>query len=91
MGKSKAINNDQNLIWIITDNYRRLHTGNDFLNQDVKEIMTKSPITVKSDSLAAEAIEVMNDKSITSLFVVDDKNKTQGIIHIHDYLKFGTV
>ena len=55
----------------------------------VKEIMTKKPICVNKNSLAAKALALMNSKKITSLCVYNDqsKHKTIGVIHIHNILK----
>ena len=55
----------------------------------VKEIMTKNPISINQNSLAAKALALMNSKKITSLCVHNEKNKykTIGIIHIHNILK----
>ena len=59
-------------------------------NMTVKEIMTKNPISIDKNVLAAKALSIMNDKKITSLCVYDKKNKlkTIGIVHIHNILKF---
>ena len=53
--------------------------------------MSKKPISVEKDTLAAKALSIMNDKKITSLCVFNkkNKNKTIGIIHIHNLLKSG--
>ncbi len=55
----------------------------------VKDIMTKNPIGISKDSLAAKALAIMNLKKITSLCVFNDKNKakTIGIIHVHHILQ----
>jgi arabinose-5-phosphate isomerase len=55
----------------------------------VKKIMTKNPISIDKNALAAKALSVMNSKKITSLCVNDknDKLKTIGIIHIHNILE----
>ena len=57
----------------------------------IKSIMTKNPISINKDELAAKAIEVMNRKKITSLCVHGNKNKkkTIGIIHVHDLISAG--
>ena len=51
--------------------------------------MTKKPISVDKDELAAKALSLMNRKKITSLVVKDKKksNKTIGIVHIHTILQ----
>ena len=55
----------------------------------VKEIMTKNPISVEKNCLAAKALSIMNSKKITSLCVFENKNKlkTIGVVHIHNILK----
>ncbi len=55
----------------------------------VREIMTKNPISVEKNCLAAKALAIMNNKKITSLCVFDNKKKqkTIGIVHIHNILK----
>ena len=54
----------------------------------VKEIMTKNPISINKNALAAKALSLMNAKKITSLCVYDkkNKNKTIGVIHVHNIL-----
>ena len=54
----------------------------------VKDLMTKSPISIDKNMLAAKALALMSDNKITSLCVYDKKNKykTIGIIHIHNIL-----
>ena len=55
----------------------------------VKNIMTKNPISIEKDALAAKALAIMNSKKITSLCVHDgkEKNKPIGILHIHNILQ----
>ena len=50
--------------------------------------MTKGPISIDKDALAAKALALMNNKKITSLCVYDKKNKykTIGVLHIHNIL-----
>ena len=76
---------------IITDGeLRRFSQKNQNLhNTLVKEIMTKNPIGVDKNELAAKALSIMNDKKITSLCVYEKKNKlkTIGVLHIHNILQ----
>ena len=80
----------KNTIGIITDGQiRRFNQKKINLNEQlVKKIMTKNPVSIDKDSLAAKALNLMNDKKITSLNVYNKKNKlkTIGIIHIHNIL-----
>lgn len=76
------------LIGVVTDGDLRRHLSDEMLGMDARAVMTAKPVTITSHSLATEALQVMNEKSITSLFVVDD-GKPVGIIHIHDCLRAG--
>ncbi len=75
---------------IITDGQLRRATQKltDISNYLVKKIMTKNPISVHKDILAAQALSIMNSNKITSLCVHKGKNKykTIGILHIHHVL-----
>jgi len=76
---------------IITDGQvRRFNqkTSN-FHNLLVKNIMTKNPIGIDKNELAAKALSIMNLKKITSLVVFNKRKKlnTIGIIHIHNILR----
>ena len=76
---------------IITDGeLRRFGQKNQNIhNTLVKEIMTKNPIGINKDELAAKALSLMNRKKITSLCVYEKKNKfkTIGVLHIHNILQ----
>ncbi len=76
---------------IITDGQiRRFNQkSKSILQLKVKEIMTKNPISVDKNCLAAKALSIMNSKKITSLCVYENKNKqkTIGVVHIHNILK----
>ena len=76
---------------IITDGQiRRINQKNSNLHTiKASEIMTKNPISIDKDSLAAKALSLMNNKKITSLCVFDKKNKSKtiGVVHIHNILQ----
>ncbi len=75
---------------IITDGDLRRHMDNALLYQIASEVMTPRPVTIRSNALAAEALQIMNDKTITALFVCEEQ-KPVGIIHIHDCLRAGVM
>lgn len=75
---------------IITDGDLRRHMGTGLVNAVAKDIMTKSPKTVEPGTLASAALELMNAKRITALFVVE-KGRPVGIVHVHDMLRAGVV
>jgi arabinose-5-phosphate isomerase len=76
------------LAGIITDGDLRRHMGPDLLALRAREVMTAQPRTIRADALAAEALGVMNQRKITSLFVVEEARPI-GILHIHDCLRAG--
>ena len=59
------------------------------LAREAGEVMTRTPRTISPDSLAAEAMRAMEQRSITALFVVDAAGAPVGILHIHDLLRAG--
>jgi arabinose-5-phosphate isomerase len=77
------------LVGIITDGDLRRHMGDTLLRSSVDKVMTKQPKTIRPQALAAEALGVMNQQSITSLFAVDAERRPLGIVRIHDCLKAG--
>ncbi|NIQ38223.1 MAG: KpsF/GutQ family sugar-phosphate isomerase [Proteobacteria bacterium] len=83
------------LVGVITDGdlRRGLEKFSDLLDRTASEVMTRSPKWIDADSLAAKAVQIMEEFSITSLFVYRHSNSGRpvGIIHLHDLLKAGVV
>lgn len=88
LGCTGVLDQEKNLIGIVTDGDLRRHIAPDFLEKTAKEIMTKNPAVIDENMLAVDAIALMNKKSITSLFVANDR-KVIGVLHIHDCLRIG--
>jgi arabinose-5-phosphate isomerase len=76
------------LVGIITDGDLRRHMCVDLLSMEVDEVMTRHPITVEPDLLASAALELMNSRRVTSLFVVS-QSRPVGVVHVHDLLRAG--
>ncbi len=74
------------LIGVITDGDLRRKMSPELLSKKVSEIMGISPLTIPSNTLVAAALQIMNSKKITALFVVDNDIPV-GIVHIHDVLR----
>jgi len=78
---------------VITDGdlRRSLEKGFDILNQRAIEIMKHNPLRIKRSELAAAALQIMEQRAITSLFVFenDQSQAPCGVIHLHDILKAG--
>lgn len=76
------------LIGIITDGDLRRHLGPNLLALGTSEVMTRRPKTIRPQALASEALGLMNARSITNLFVVED-GAPVGIVRMHDCLRAG--
>ena len=91
LGTLIVIDNKRITKGIITDGQiRRMSQKNENLhNFKVKEIMTKNPLKVDKETLGVKALSIMNENKITSLCVYDGskKNKTIGIVHIHNIIE----
>ena len=86
-----VLDKNKNTSGIITDGQIRrfIQKNNNFQFLPVKKIMTKKPISINKNELAAKALSLMNNKKITSLNVYNSKNprKTIGVVHVHTILK----
>jgi arabinose-5-phosphate isomerase len=82
-----AVVEGERLVGIISDgDLRRLleHKGKDVLDMCAEECMTRDPKTVSGEEFAATALAIMEERKITSLVVVDEGMKLEGIVHLHD-------
>ena len=90
LGMLVVINKKKLTTGIITDGQiRRSNQKNiNLINLLVKKVMTKNPISVNKEMLAAKSLSIMSDKKITSLCVHknNNKRKTIGVLHIHNIL-----
>ncbi len=87
LGITTVVANGDRLVGIISDgDLRRLleRRGKETLDLTAGECMTPSPKTIRPDEFAAAALNVMEQKKITSLPVVDAAGHLQGIVHLHD-------
>ncbi len=92
LGVTGVANAKGKLIGVITDGdlRRSLERRGQILDLQAREIMTVNPKTIPADTLATEAVSVMERYSITSLFVVaNGSKKPLGVIHLHDLVKAG--
>ncbi len=83
-----VVSKKNELIGIITDGDIRRNMNPKLLDKNVKEIMTRKPKTLSPDTLISKALKIMNEESITNIFITKQK-KPIGIIHMHDMLKDG--
>ena len=92
LGATAVVDEQNNLLGIITDGdlRRMLEKNGDLEKKSAKEIMTATPKTISPDALAVEALDLMRNKEITQLVVVDN-GKYSGIIHLHDLIREGLI
>jgi arabinose-5-phosphate isomerase len=86
LGMTCVVDEHTGLVGIITDGDLRRHmmaTAN-LLTRSARDIMTRNPITIRRDTLAAEALNILERHKITSLVVVDEAKTVQGVVHLHD-------
>jgi arabinose-5-phosphate isomerase len=79
------------LVGIITDGdlRRRMKVSHDLLAEPVELVMTPRPMTITPDTMAAEALALLNETKRSVVLVVDDRLKPVGIIHLHDLYRVG--
>jgi arabinose-5-phosphate isomerase len=91
LGVAAVIENDK-VVGIITDgDIRRMLNKTETITElTAKDIMTVNPKTIKTSDMVADALNILEDFSITQLVVVDN-DEYKGVIHLHDILKEGIV
>lgn len=63
---------------------RLLERDEQVLRKSAGESMKRNPVTIAGHELASAALQIMEERKITSLFIVDEARRVEGIIHIHD-------
>ena len=87
---------NKNIAGLVTDGDLRREMKFISKTNELTKFMTKKPLMINENMPASKALAIMNEKKITSLLVVSDKDykkknkiKLKGIIHIHELLKYG--
>ena len=88
LGMTCVVDGDETLLGIITDGDLRRHMerGAEFLDFTAADVMTRQPVSVPPTTLAAEALNIMEQRKITSIVVADGEHPTRvaGVLHLHD-------
>lgn len=93
LGAVIVLDNDKTLKGIITDGDIRhclANTPYDLASQPVDTIMSKTPHTLTSESFLYDALNLMEKYQITVLPIVDNQNRLDGLLHLHDILGKGS-
>ena len=88
LGMTCVVDAEGRLAGIITDGDVRRHmtaaSARTLLDRTAGDVMTRNPVTVGRATLAVEAIRILEQRKITSIVVVDDDRRVQGVVHLHD-------
>lgn len=83
------------LVGVMTDGDLRRHMSDDLMSRRVGEIMSGEPLTIRPNALASAAVALMQKnkkgRNITALFVTDENDVPQGVLHIHHCLRAGVI
>ncbi len=92
-GAASVVDKKGKLSGIFTDGDLRRHLKSDanLALKNVRDVMTKGPITISKDCLASEALRILKEKRIDELPVVDSKFRPIGMLDVQDLLKAGLV
>jgi arabinose-5-phosphate isomerase len=86
LGMTCVVDADQGLVGVITDGdlRRQMAKGGDVLTRVAADVMTRNPITIAPDTLAAEILLILEQRKITSVIVADATKAVVGVVHVHD-------
>jgi arabinose-5-phosphate isomerase len=92
-GAALIVNRKGELLGIFTDGdlRRHLESDPDLPRRLIKDVMTKGPLVVTGDTLAAEALHLMEERKIDEVPVVDEKHRAVGLLDVQDLLRAGIV
>jgi len=92
-GMTTVVDEQGQLLGVYTDGdlRRSIDQGADLTRAEIATLMSTRPKSVEPQSLAAEALKIMEDNKITALVVLDPQRHPQGIIHMHDILRAGII
>lgn len=93
-GSCTVVDQNGKLKGIFTDGDLRRHlkeNGVSILSQPIEPFATKRPVAIQEEKLAAEALQLLRDRNIDELPVVDRKGRAVGLLDVQDLLKAGFV
>ena len=92
-GSCSVVNEEGKLVGIFTDGDLRRHfeteSSENLQNAKISEVMTKAPLRINQDKLAAEALSILREKKIDELPVVNNMDVPVGLLDVQDLLKAG--
>jgi len=84
LGMTTVVDAGGRLAGIITDGDLRRKMSSNVFDLSARDVMTANPVTIATDTIAVEALAVMEQRKITSIVVVDADRRVEGVVHLHD-------
>jgi arabinose-5-phosphate isomerase len=93
LGMTCVVNGDRVLLGIITDGdlRRKMMAAVNVLDLTAADVMTTGPVAISRSTLAAQALNILERRKITSIVVIDDQQRVEGVVHLHDLWNTGLV
>ncbi len=93
LGMTGVVDADMRLVGIFTDGDLRRALGNsiDVYASRIDRLMTRGPVTISPDTLAAAVVQMMRTRSINGVFVTDTQRRVLGALNTHDLLRAGVM
>jgi arabinose-5-phosphate isomerase len=93
LGMTCVVNGDRVLLGIITDGdlRRKMMAAVNVLDLTAADVMTTGPVAITRSTLAAQALNILERRKITSIVVIDDQQRVEGVVHLHDLWNTGLV
>jgi arabinose-5-phosphate isomerase len=93
LGMTAVIDSDGKVAGVYTDGdlRRTLNKPIDIHHVKVSEVMTRNCLTVSPEMLAAKALQMMDEKKINGLLVINEKEQLIGAFNMHDLLRAGVM
>lgn len=86
LGMTCVVDDDRVLLGIITDGdiRRKMASSTNVLSLVAGDVMTPRPVVIDRTTLAAEALNLLETRKITSIVVIDGQKRVEGVVHLHD-------
>jgi len=93
LGMTCVVDGDRALLGIITDGdiRRKMAAARNVLELAAADVMTPHPVVINRSTLAAQALNILEQRKITSIVVIDAERRVEGVVHLHDLWRTGMV
>lgn len=93
LGMTCVVDDERRLLGVITDGDLRRHMSRDrdILSLKAADVMTRGAVSIAPGVLAAEALNIMEQRKITAIVVVDESRRVAGVLHLHELWRTGLV